>query len=103
MPGRAGGHGHVPVSASPHYQGFLQIDSAWGVAILVKHILFAAMAALSAYLTWGLLPALRRNALRQVADPAESARLERRNLFLLRLSLFLSILILALTALARAS
>ena len=97
------GTGMFQLSASPHYQGFLQIDSAWGVAILVKHILFAAMAVLSAYLTWGLLPALRRNALRQVADPAESARLERRNLFLLRLSLFLSILILALTALARAS
>jgi len=97
------GTGMFQLSANPHYQGFLQIDSPWGIAILVKHILFGGMIALSAYLTWGLLPALRRAALRQAKDPAEANRLERRNLRLLRLNLLLSLLILALTALARAA
>ena len=97
------GTGMFQLSANPNYQGFLQVESMWGVAILVKHMLFFGMAALSAYLTWGLLPALRRAALRQAKDPAEAARLEQRNAQLLRLNLILSLLILALTALARAS
>ena len=97
------GTGMFQLSANPNYQGFLQIESTWGIAILVKHILFFGMAALSAYLTWGLLPAMRRAALRQAKDPAEAAHLEQRNLRLLRLNLILSLLILALTALARAS
>ena len=97
------GTGMFQLSANPNYQGFLQIESTWGVAILVKHMLFFGMAALSAYLTWGLLPALRRAALRQAKDPAEAAHLEQRSTQLLRLNLILSLLILALTALARAS
>jgi len=97
------GTGMFQMSASPQYQGFLQIDSTWGLAILVKHILFAGMTALSAYLTWGLLPAMRRAVLRQAKDPVEARRLERRNLALLRLNLILSFIILALTALARVS
>lgn len=97
------GTGMFQLSASPNYTGFLQIESTWGIAMLVKHGLFFSMAALSAYLTWGLLPALRRAALRQAKDPAEAARLEQRNTQLLRLDLILSLLILALTALARAS
>jgi len=97
------GTGMFQLSANPNYQGFLQVESTWGIAILVKHMLFFGMAALSAYLTWGLLPALRRAALRQAKDPAEAARLEQRNAQLLRLNLILSLLILALTALARAS
>jgi uncharacterized membrane protein len=97
------GTGMFQMSASPNYEGFLRIDSTWGVAILAKHILFAGMTALSAYLTWGLLPALRRETFRQARDSQEVAQLERRNLILLRLNLILSILILALTALARVS
>lgn len=97
------GTGMFQLSANPNYQGFLQVESTWGIAILVKHMLFFGMTALSAYLTWDLLPALRRAALRQAKDPAEAVRLEQRNTQLLRLNLILSLLILALTALARAS
>jgi uncharacterized membrane protein len=99
--------GMFQMSASPHYNGFLSIDSPWAAAILVKHLLIGLMIAASAYSTWGLLPALRRLALlraagRSVADN-QQATLERRERLLLSLNLLLSVAVLALTALARAS
>lgn len=102
--------GMFQMSASPHYQGFLAIHNLWAGAILLKHLLFFGMAGLSAYLTWGLAPRLRRLALLQ-AHQAQSgqvslegaARLQQQELNLLRLNLVLGILILALTALARSA
>ncbi len=95
--------GMFQMSANPNYKGFLAIDNTWAAAILFKHILFGLMIAASAYLTWGVLPALRRAALLRAAGrPApESERLERQNRIALRINLGLAILILALTALAR--
>ena len=95
--------GMFQMSESPHYQGFLAIQTTWAAAILVKHILFAVMVLLSAYLTWGLLPALRRSTLRLAQGVPGAERLQRRNLLLLRLNLALALVILALTALARVS
>ena len=59
------GTGMFQMSASPNYQGFLAIGNRWAIAILVKHLVFIGMVAISAYLTWGLLPALRRAALQR--------------------------------------
>jgi hypothetical protein len=73
------------------------------------------MTAASAYVTWGILPRLRRAALRQSrhlavgaqqqtgTDGAEMQRLQRQEALLLHLNLLLGVAILALTALARAS
>lgn len=99
------GTGLFQMSASHNYQGFLAIDNRWAVAILLKHIVFLLMVAASAYLTWGLMPSLRRNAfmLAQGKDIPEADRLQRQNIFLLRLNLILSVIVLALTALARVS
>jgi uncharacterized membrane protein len=101
------GTGMFQMSASPSYQGFLAIENLWAAAILVKHLLFFAMAGLSAYLTWGLMPKIRRLALRRAAsgtmDEAEASRLAARETRLLQLNLLLGILVLALTAIARAS
>jgi uncharacterized membrane protein len=114
------GTGLFQMSANPNYQGFLAINNRWAVAILTKHLVFFAMTGLSAYLTWGVLPALRRAALRQArqtqarqmaddnqmhanAANAELQRLKSREALLLRLNLFLGVIILALTAIARAS
>jgi uncharacterized membrane protein len=103
------GTGLFQMSANPNYQGFLAINNRWAVAILTKHVLFFAMAAASAYLSWGVLPALRRAALRQArhlaADnqPQELQRLQQQEALLLRLNLLLGVVILAVTALARAS
>jgi uncharacterized membrane protein len=98
--------GMFQMSASPAYGGFLAIDTVWATAILLKHIAFLAMIGVSAYFTWGLLPTLRRLALQMSqgkGSPAEQERLQRRNTLLLRLNLGLSVVILALTALARAA
>ncbi|MBN1667575.1 MAG: CopD family protein [Anaerolineales bacterium] len=95
--------GMFQMSANPNYEGFLSIDSLWAGSILVKHLLFGLMVALSAYLTWGLLPALRRNALlraRGKETPAFTS-LQRRERWLLRLNLIFGLLVLLLTAMAR--
>lgn len=99
--------GMFQMSASPGYQGFLAIENRWAAAILVKHLLFFGMAGLSAYLTWGVMPKIRRLALRRSASPQadepEARRLAAQETRLLQLNLLLGVLVLALTAIARAS
>jgi uncharacterized membrane protein len=100
------GTGMFQMSAHPNYEGFLGINNIWSMAILVKHLLFGLMIVISAYLSWGILPRLRRQALlqaRSLGAPATRERLERANLRLLHLNLALGVIILALTALARVS
>lgn len=101
------GTGMFQMSASPNYQGFLAIENRWAAAILVKHLLFFGMAGLSAYLTWGLMPKIRRLALRRLAsgsvDESEARRLAAQEMRLLQFNLLLGVLVLALTAVARAS
>ncbi len=93
--------------AHPNYLGFLAILNTWAVAMLVKHLAVGLMIVLSAYSTWGLLPALQRMALlrskgREV-DPLQAEKLHRREEPLMQANLLLAVLILALTALARSS
>jgi len=99
------GTGLIQMSASPQYHGLLAMTNQWAVAILLKHVVFLGMTGISAYLTWFSLPELNRAALRQSLGkmPPQLAALQKRNLFLLRVNLILGIIILALTALARAS
>ncbi|HJW89155.1 MAG TPA: CopD family protein [Anaerolineales bacterium] len=97
--------GLFQMSANPNYLGFLAFSNLWARAILFKHLSFFLMVGLSAYLTWGLLPALRREALlraKGLAHP-QAAQLQRREIWLIRLNLLLGVIILGLTALARAS
>lgn len=97
--------GLFQMSSNPNYLGFLDISNRWASAIFIKHIIFIGMVGVSAYLSWGLIPALRRISLlrAQGRDPDELNELEKREGFLLRLNLVLGIVILGLTALARVS
>ncbi len=111
------GTGMIQMSANPHYQGFLVIETGWAGAILVKHLVFLSMAGLSAYQAWGLAPRLERNALRRAyemrqaapaGDEIRPAAVEAEKLLgeqsqLIRLNLALGIIALGLTALARAA
>jgi uncharacterized membrane protein len=108
------GTGMVQMSANPNYQGFLAIDNRWAVALFIKHIVFLGMAGLAAYLSWGVRPRLRSLALRQALaqkshDLSSSAlaeqieNLQRQEIIVLRFSLVLGLVVLVLTALARAS
>jgi uncharacterized membrane protein len=101
------GTGMFQMSANPNYQGFLAIQNTWAAAILVKHILFFGMAGLSAYLSWGLMPEMRRLALRRAGglalDEAAAARLEARQTRLMQINLALGVVVLLLTSIARAA
>jgi uncharacterized membrane protein len=101
------GTGMFQMSANSNYQGFLAIDNRWATAILLKHVTVVVMVVASAYNTWGLLPTLRRNATLRAAgktvDAGEQKRLASREKLLLNLNLVLSVLVLGLTAWARAS
>lgn len=99
------GTGLFQMSANPNYAGFLAINNRWAIAILIKHLVFIGMLAVSAYLTWSLLPALRRAALQRgkAALDGSSEALIRREIWLLRLNFALGVVILGLTALARVS
>lgn len=102
-----GGTGMFQMSANPNYNGFLAISNTWATAILFKHIAILVMVLVSSYNTWGLLPALRRNALLRAAgrplDPGAQKLLAGRERLLLNLNLGLSLVVLALTAWARVS
>jgi len=100
--------GLLQMSANPNYQGFIAIQNRWAAAILVKHLLFLVMTGLSVYLSWVLLPKLRRLALKRQHLPAatlsdQSTSLGRQEVLLLRLNLILGVLVLALTAIARSA
>jgi uncharacterized membrane protein len=101
--------GMVQMAASPNYKGFLAVDDRWAAAILIKHILFAVLILLSAYMTWILLPTLRRQALKSTLQKTSALTktnteaLQRREVLILRINLLLGVIILALTAIARTS
>jgi uncharacterized membrane protein len=100
------GTGLVQLSANQNYTGFLSIDSNWAVAILLKHLAFGGILLLSAYQTWSLAPSIERNALLQLkgkASPEEEAKLRRREEWILRGNVILSVIVLFLTAVARIS
>ncbi len=98
--------GLTQMSANSHYTGFLSISNAWSRAILAKHMVIGLMLALASVQTWWLQPRLARQlivAARSSAEPAEAARLRRRQLRLLQLQTLLSLVVLGLTAAARSA
>ena len=100
------GTGMFQMSANPSYQGFLSIENSWAAAILVKHILFFGMIALASYQTWWLMPAIQRSLLLRQSRPVDSdeaVRLQKQETWIVNINLALGVLVLLLTALARAS
>ena len=97
--------GMFQMSANSNYEGFLALRGTWAISILIKHIFFGLMIVVSAAQTWWLLPNIQRAMLRQqkLGDEKEIASLRKREALLLNLNLILAILILGVTALARAA
>ena len=97
--------GLFQMSVNPHYDGFLSISTQWSLAILAKHILGMIMVVVSAIQTWEVIPAIRRAIMRSKKNKnaEELDSLRRREVTLLRINFGLSVLILAATAVARAS
>ncbi|HZD56494.1 MAG TPA: CopD family protein [Anaerolineales bacterium] len=99
------GTGLFQMSANPNYQGFLSIANRWATAILAKHLVFISMIGISAYLTWGVMPAVQRMAFLRARghETPGAERLLAREVQLLHLNLILGIIVLGLTAVARSS
>ncbi len=96
--------GLFQLSTSPHYDGFLSLSTQWSLAILVKHGLAVIMVVVSAIQTWEVLPAIQRVLMKkEKAEEYELAKLQKKELLILRINLSLSALILGATALARVS
>ena len=97
--------GLFQMSINPNYHGFLTINNRWAIAILLKHLVFLVMVVISAYLTWGVIPRLQRSALLMAhgKDVPKASHFLQQEALLLRINLILGLLVLALTALARAS
>lgn len=98
------GTGLMQMSANPNYDGLLTVTNPWSAAILAKHIAIAGMVVIGGYLNWSIQPALARAALLAAhgRSDAEAQALRRREAALTRLNLAGGVLVLALTALARA-
>jgi uncharacterized membrane protein len=100
------GTGMFQMSAHPSYGGFFSFENQWSAAILAKHTIYFGMLIVSAYVSWGLLPKMRRQAFLQTHGRGldiQSSRLARSHLAWLRINLILAVIILGLTALARVS
>jgi uncharacterized membrane protein len=99
------GTGMFQMSENPNYRGALAVQTTWAAAIFLKHLVILGMVLVSAWNTWGVLPAMRRSVLRLAQGKATSEveMLQRRNGRLMQINLVLSLIVLALTALARVS
>jgi uncharacterized membrane protein len=96
--------GLIQMSTNIHYNGFLNISTQWSLAILAKHFLGALMIIFSAIQTWEVMPAIQRILMKkETAEEIELISLQKRETRLIRINLFLSVLILGATAIARVS
>lgn len=94
--------GLIQMSTSEHYDGFLNISTQWSLAILSKHILGAVMIIISAIQTWDVIPAIQRTLLKKEnASDDELSKLQKRETRLIQVNLFLSLIVLLATAIAR--
>ena len=98
--------GFVQMTNDANYNGFLNIDSTWAWAMLVKHIAFGLLAILTVYLQFGLYPAADRLALLADKRPnlaqEERQKLAQREKQVLWLNLACAAAILFCTAVATA-
>jgi uncharacterized membrane protein len=89
--------GLVQMDANPNYTKLFDISNTWAQAICLKHIAFGGMIGVSAYVTWGVYPAMARAALKNKGEQSLITRLHR----LILANLGLGLAVLGFTALAR--
>ncbi|MEK7323772.1 MAG: hypothetical protein AAB217_00785, partial [Chloroflexota bacterium] len=67
--------GLIQMSVNSNYEGLLVFGNIWSVAILLKHIAFLLMSAITAYSIWSLSPALNRLTLLEAKGKAGGGEL----------------------------
>lgn len=92
--------GMFQMSGDENFTGLISTENTWSAAMLTKHLLVLVMGAFSVWMSWGLLPEIRRAILRykKSGDPSEVLALRQREARLMRVSLAMALLILAVTA-----
>lgn len=98
--------GFVQMTNDTNYSGFLVVDSVWAWAILLKHIAYIGMVAVTVYLQFVLYPSMTRLQLLAESRPAtadaEREKLARQEIRLLRLNVLCAVVVLLFTAMATA-
>jgi len=97
--------GMAQLTSSTHYVGFLNFANTWAKAILLKHIAVGGMIAAALYMTLALQPDIHRTAMllsAGKAKPEEMEALTRRQARAAQINMALAVVVLLLTAIARA-
>jgi uncharacterized membrane protein len=97
--------GMLQMPGDDNYTGFLRVENAWSVAMLLKHVAIVGMIGIGLLLQFGVVPALERTRLlteRGKGDPTATAALRQREVRLTWLNIAMSIVVLACTAYATA-
>jgi putative copper resistance protein D len=97
--------GMVQLTSSEHYVGFLSIANMWAKAILIKHIAVGGMIATVLYINLVIQPDIRRATMLLSAGkgkPEAVAALTHRRARAAQINLALAMVVLLLTAIARA-
>jgi putative copper export protein len=98
--------GFVQMTTDPNYEGFLQVNTLWSQAILVKHLAVVAMILIGGYVQWRVHPAMARAALLAEKRPQmgaeEREKLQRQEIRMLRINMVCAAAVLFFTAVATA-
>jgi len=99
------GTGMFQMSEHPSYQGFLSIDNNWALAIFIKHIVIVFMVLAMGYMTWFVIPGLKKISLKQKIgkeiDQTEILKLRKQEKSIIWVNTILALLVLVFTAWAR--
>lgn len=95
--------GLTQMAGHPRYEGFLQVNNTWAMAILLKHVAVGGMMLVGGYMQWMLHPTLVRLALLETKGKAtpELASLRQQERRLTQINLVCGVVVLAFTAVAR--
>jgi uncharacterized membrane protein len=98
--------GFIQMTNDENYEGFLVLRSLWAYAMVLKHVAYLGMVALTVYLQFVLYPSMTRLALFTESRPelaeAERDKLAAREIRYLRLNVVCAMAVLFFTAIATA-
>ena len=93
------------MSEHPAYKGFLSIDNSWAIALFIKHLIIVLMVIAMGYMTWFVIPGLKRIALKQKlgkeVDQVTILKLRKQEKLIIWVNLALALLVIVFTAWAR--
>lgn len=99
------GTGMFQMSEHPSYQGFLAIDNSWAIALFIKHLFIILMVVAMGYMTWIVIPELKKIALKQKLgkeiNQVEMIKVRKKEELIIWTNFVLAVFVLIFTAWAR--